>query len=213
MNRSLLSVVFVGMAMLGFGQIRMDVSQNGKSLGKLYLTEKLSATGKTVDMRLELKGPSGEVEIRQSSTFERSGAPIRKLKDTLLKPKTRLQVVVSFTAGKANVVLDESGRRSTKEIPLAKGATAQDASEFWFRPVAPKVGAVVKCVTFDLDRLTWVELSTSYLGKVKVEVRGVQRDLHRVVAVQSGRTVETLLDDKGDPVRIVDGAIRVEREN
>lgn len=191
-------------------QIRMQVLRATQPLGEVVMTEKFTAAGKSVELKMDIKGPNGPVQVRRTASYSPTGAPIRKFMELTMGTEKQ-QAVATFAKDKANVTLISGGRRTVKDIPLAAGASIEDTSELWFRSVTPKVGATVRCFSFDLDRQEWVSLITAYSGKQKLQWAGKSIDVYRVVAKQGSKTVETLLDMKGDPVRIDDGTVQLIR--
>lgn len=207
-----LAWVFVALSGAGLGsaQIRMEVTRNGKAIGMVVVTEKFTAQGKTLELLMDLRSQQGQVAIRRQSSFSAQGMPTRKFMEIAAGPAKR-QWIATFSSGKASMVVIEGGRRTVREIPLAAGASMADPSEFWFRPTVPRVGAVVRTFSLDLETQTWSPLTVTYAGRQQVTIRGKSIEVHRVVSRQGERTVESLHDLEGRPVRIDDGAIRLLR--
>ena len=62
----------------------------------------------------------------------------------------------------------------------------------------PKVGAVVKANTVNLETLTWELVTTTYIGEVDISIAGKKVKAHRT---ESSRGV-AFIDANGQPLRL-----------
>lgn len=180
--------------------VKMTVYLNGRVAGAATMLQKLGADGgKSVQLSMELKSESLAINLRQESTYDKTGRPIRKFQETHnVTLKTRRTVVVTFDAAGANAVIDEGGKRTVKKIPLPETAAREDVSEFWFVRDVPKPGAVVKANTVNLETLTWELVTTTYKGLVDITIAGRKVKAHRT---ESDRGV-AFIDAQGLPLRL-----------
>lgn len=178
----------------------MTVYLYGRVAGTATVLQKLGADGsKSVQLAMELRSDTVAINLRQESSYDKTGRPIRKFQETHnVTQKTRKTVVVTFDAAGANAVVDEGGKRTVKKVPLPETAARHDLSEFWFLRDQPKVGDVVKANTINLETLTWELITTIYKGTAEVTIAGRKVKAHRT---ESERGV-AFIDDKGLPLRL-----------
>lgn len=180
--------------------VKMTVYLSGRVAGSATVLQKVGADGsKSVQLSMELKNETVTINLRQESSYDKTGRPIRKFQETHnVTQKTRKTVVVTFDAVGANAVVDEGGKRTVKKIPLPDTAVREDLSEFWFLRDQPKPGAVVKANTVNLETLTWELVTTTYKGTQEITIAGRKVKAHRT---ESERGV-AFIDDKGLPLRL-----------
>lgn len=180
--------------------VKMTVYLSGRVAGTATLLQKLGTDGgKSVQLSMELKSEAMTATLRQESSYDKTGRPIRKFQETVIPAqKKRRTVVVTFDAAGANVVVDEGGKRTVKKLPLPETATREDLSEFWFLRDTPKAGAVAKANTVNLETLTWELVTTTYVGEVQVSIAGKKVKAHRT---ESDKGV-AFIDANGQPLRL-----------
>lgn len=180
--------------------VKMAVYLSGRIAGSATVLQKIGADGsKSVQLSMELKNETVAINLRQESSYDKNGRPIRKFQETHnVTQKTRKTVVVTFDAVGANAVVDEGGKRTVKKIPLPETAVREDLSEFWFLRDQPKPGTVVKANTVNLETLTWELVTTTYKGTQEITIAGRKVKAHRT---ESERGV-AFIDDKGLPLRL-----------
>ncbi|HMS55581.1 MAG TPA: hypothetical protein PKA27_09300 [Fimbriimonadaceae bacterium] len=139
------------------------------------------------------------------NTFDKDGTAIRKFMEmTGLVKRT---VVATFDKAGANVVIDEKGKRETKQVSLVPNAPRANKSEFWFIRDLPVVGAESQSYVFSLDTLSWELMATKYRGKATISVAGKKTPAHYTTSGD----MEAWLDGKGYPLLIIKGQTRFER--
>lgn len=183
------------------GQAKLDVYVNGQKAGSASVSQRIAADGgKVVDLNMTIDGDGKEVTVRSESVYDKAGAPLREYQETVTtgKGRHRREVIATFDADGANVVLDEDGNRSTKHVSLLSTASRADSSEFWFTRDAPKVADSVRAYRFNPDSLNWELVNTTYKG-----VRPITVDGRKVTAfVTDSEEGTAYLDQDGLPLRI-----------
>jgi hypothetical protein len=123
------------------------------------------------------------------------------------KPTTRQQITVTFDAKGAHVLVDDGGKRSTKDVPLIEAAPRANLSEFWFIRDTPKLDQTVKFYHFDVSKLDWEVREATYKGRAGVVIEGKAITGHKVV----GTSGTTFIDDHGIPIKIEAPTVTFER--
>lgn len=190
---------------LAGAQAKYVVTYDGKAVGSASVLQKAAEKGgKSVQMTIEMRGAgNADSHIRMESVFDATGAPVRKFMEASSGGKRLKTTIVTFDKAGAHVVIDEGGKRTTKDVGLVDTAPRANAAEFWFFRDKPKKGAELRCYLFDMDTLSWQLTTTVYRGPDKV-------------GKFSGHNVSTeryasLVDDTGLPVLIDLGKTRLER--
>ena len=84
-------------------------------------------------------------------------------------------------------------------------------SEFWFLRDKPKAGAKEESYIFNVDSLEWELTTTTYIGPKTVTLAGHKFAAHELTMESNTRTTHEYLDEKGLPLLIEDGTIKIER--
>ncbi|MBX3118135.1 MAG: hypothetical protein KF784_03655 [Fimbriimonadaceae bacterium] len=193
---------------LAGAQAKLNVLQGTKTIGTANVTQRLNADGtKLVQLSLELVNGQTKVKIRQESTYTAKGEPIRSFQEvTGENPRVSRRVVVTFDEEGANVVIDEGGKRETKQLTLAKAAPRGQLAEFWFLRDKPKAGTTVEAYRFNMDKLEWQIARTTYVGPKTLTINGKQVKCHELKSTDGVSWV----DEKGLPVRADYSGVRFE---
>lgn len=180
--------------------VKMTVYLSGRVAGTATMLQKIGADGgKSVQLSMELKSETVSITLRQESSYDKAGKPLRKFQETVnATSKTRKTIVVTFDSNGANAVVDEGGKRTVKKIPLPTAVVREDLSEFWFVRDIPKPGAVVKANTINLDTLTWELVTTTYVGPIEMSIAGKKVKAHKT---ESSKGI-AYIDDNGLPLRL-----------
>jgi hypothetical protein len=166
--------------------------------GRATITQKLVREGgKSVEVRVE----TGEVTTIQQSIYDAAGRPMRRYVQMQQDLKPKMTKIVTFDAKGANVVIDRSGQRETKAVPLPAGLNLANPAEFWFVRDTPKVGATVKHAYFN-DQDEWVAGKSSYRGKAPVP--GRNESAHYVMLELDDRKIGQYFTDTGLLVAVRD---------
>lgn len=199
------SLVVMVWAAVSAAQHRYEIRQGKNVVGQASLTQKLRDDGgKNVLMTMELQSARQTTRIRLESQYDRTGATVRKFMETAVDGRIRKTTVVTFDANGANVVIDEGGKRTTKEVALVANAKRNNPAEFWFLRDKPKPKDRTVCYVFDMDTLSWQLITTVYRGLNKIEGKqGHEVGTERYV---------TLLDPEGTPLVIDLGGARLVRK-
>lgn len=177
----------------------------GGGVGNARLTQTVRAEGgKTVRLVASLRRGNATVEIRSESVFDATGSPVRKVQG--YGPPGRApqhETIVTFDAAGANAVVRERGVPKASKIPLVAKLSRANAAETWFVAIRPKPGDVARAWTFDPDALEWGPTETIYVGPTKGG--------HLLRIVRRDKKSEAVVDDAGLPVRLEEGAMKLER--
>ncbi|RYG26071.1 hypothetical protein EON82_04775 [bacterium] len=185
--------------------VQYHVTLEGGGQGTARLTQtKRPEGGKVVRLIANLRRGNSAIEVRTESTFDKDGNPLRKVQS--YGPAGRApqhEAIVTFDADGANAVVRERGVPKVSKVPLVPKLNRANAAETWFFSTKPKVGDVAKAWTFDPDNLEWVPTETTYVGPSKGG--------HLLRVMRRDRKTETVVDDKGLPIRLQDSAMTLER--
>lgn len=181
-------------------QVKLQIVMNGKSVGVATISQKLRPDGsKQVMMALEIKTQNATANFRSESTYASNGAPIRKFQEASYPlQKMRQTRIATFDSKGVSVVEDANGQRKTKQYPLEPNSPREDMSEFWFLRDKPKQGASSKAFAFNMDKLEWELIETTYEGQVEITIKGKKM---KAFKTQSRRGV-AYFDSLGMPLRL-----------
>ncbi len=203
---------FVALSFAQGGSIELIVKQKTEEgvwtdLGKAVVSQKLlTQGGKSVEVRLE----NGDLTTRQQSIYDIKGQMIRRYVQSLEKGRPKDSKIVTFDAKGANVVIDRSGTRETRNVPFLKDVPIANPSEFWFIREKPKAGQTVTWQQFT-EADVWTTAKAVYKGRVPLPGKNVQAEL--VVTEYNNRKVESFFDDKGQILLVRDSiGIQMERQ-
>jgi hypothetical protein len=183
--------------------VHLRASRGGVDLGEVAITQTLTKEGgKTVDLHLVLQAPGVRQEVSQHSEYDAEGWPTRKELRIEGGQGGPVATVIAFDGEGA--VVRAPGAVEPRRVPLVAGAPRRNASEFWFLRDRPKPGARVTTYAFDPDRLEWTLTTIDYRGTGDVGTGSAKVTGHRVHVRQGDRTIDSVLDDKGLPLRVED---------
>lgn len=187
------------------GTARYKVTLEGGVAGTARCTvTRRPEGGKTVRFVIDLRRGNATLELRNDSTFDASGAPVRISQVSGLPGKApQHETIVTFDAAGANAVVRDLGVPKASHISLAPKLNRANAAQTWFAGVRPKPGDVARAWTFDPDTLEWIVTETTYVGPTK------EGNLLKVV--QRDKPSTQVVDDAGVPVRIEQGETRLIR--
>ncbi len=191
-------------------QVKLKATSSGLPESLVTYSHKLSADGsKIITLTMDFSGREGRtVRVRTERTYLKDGSPVRVFQEIISqRPAFRNSVTVTFDAKGAHAVIDESGKRTVKDIPLVNTAPRKCTNEFWFLRDKPKVGLSEKYYHFDSTKLEWRISEATYVGPTKVKIGGVQVAGHLVRSPEG----DAVLDDKGLPIRLDYGAVTMVR--
>lgn len=196
------------------GTVEMTITRAGAALGRATVTQRITQDGgKSVEMKSTFTQGGRTVEVRQFSTYDAAGNPVRKVMDlTEAGQRGKTQIVAGFTTKGVEIVTEVGGKRTPKSAPLPTGGTRANVAEFWFLRDQPKPGTTVSYQAFSVNALDWVPAETTYVGPTKIQSGGRSVRAHKVVGKLSGAPFTTFVDDKGLPYRIEEsGGVVFER--
>lgn len=177
-------------------QIKLQIVRDGKVAGTVTVSQKMRPDGsKHVQMSMDVPG----LKFRSESIYLASGLPQRKFQEiSVPEQKTRRTIIAEFTEKSVHVTVDNNGTRAVKDVPLPANASSADKSEFWFVRDKPAVGAKSTAFSFNLEKLAWEQVTTTFVGPVDLTIGGVKL---RANKTQSERGI-AFVDDQGLPLRL-----------
>jgi len=177
-------------------QVKLQIVRDGKSAGVVTVSQKMRPDGsKQVMMSMESAG----LKFRSESIYSASGLPQRKFQEiSVPEQKTRRTIIAEFSEKSVSVTIDNNGTRSVKEVPLPANASSSDKSEFWFVRDKPTPGAKSTTYSFNLEKLAWESVTTTFVGPVEITINGVKLKANKT---QSERGI-AFVDDQGLPLRL-----------
>lgn len=212
--RSFAVLAMVAAAAAASAQTKLKVVIQGRPAGFAYLTQRsLPSGGKSVELRVELTIGTRAVTVRQETTYDAKGAPVRALQDTTAASvHGKRQVIADFNPAGAHVIVEENAIRRPRDVSLVPTAPRADASQLWFLRSRPKAGETVKTYRFNLDTLEWELAEVAYAGREVVTAGGKKWHANKTVTKVDDRTTTSYLDDEGVPILIKDSSgVRMER--
>ena len=109
------------------------------------------------------------------------------------------QVLASFAEKKAILKFSAGGSGADEEVfDLPEGWERGEPALTWLTAAKPASGAVSRGARFDFDRMSWVQVTSTYGGPVEVTLRG-QRLSAFLITDDLG--ISQWLDDKGLLIR------------
>lgn len=192
------------LALQGMAEYRVRLEGGVEGAARVTVSKRPEG-GKTVRSVIDLKRGSVTLQMRVEAVFDATGSPIRQSQGYGPPGRApRHETLVTFDAAGANAVVRDLGVPKASRVPLAPKLSRANAAETWFIGIKPRPGDVAKAWTFDPDGLEWTFTETTYVGPTKGG--------HLLRTVRRDRTSETVMDDAGVPVRIQEGAMKLERK-
>jgi len=175
----------------------------GNPVGTASLTQKLTAAGKVTQFKLEIKSAGTTATIRQTSTWDLNGVPLRKTLEMITdSPRRRVMKTISFKGRAANIIEEIDAQRTVSEVIAPGAETVNAAAEYWFLRDLPKKDARLRYLAFDTDCNVWETTDALYLGPKNFTLGGKTVKGFLVRTLTTRRTVEALFDEKGLPLFI-----------
>ncbi len=112
----------------------------------------------------------------------------------------------------AHLTIWTDDNKDEKDIPLADKTSRADATNFWWKSVTPKAGDSVTYQSFNMEQLTWSNVTLKYVGKAKVKIGDKELEANEVERTEDEETTKVYLDEKGDPLVVEEGDMRIERD-
>ncbi len=198
-------IPFVLIALQGAAHYKVTLEGGVEGTARCTVTRRPEG-GKTVRFVIDLRRGNATLELRNDSTFDANGAPVRLSQVTGLPGKSpQHETIVTFDAAGANAVVRDLGVPKASHVSLAPKLSRANAAQKWFVDVRPKLGEVARAWTFDPDTLEWIVTETTYVGPTKGG--------HLLRVVQRDKPSTQIVDDAGVPVRIEQGETRLEKSD
>ena len=123
----------------------------------------------------------------------------------------KIKAALSDTGAKLSFWMGED--KDEKDITLATKTTRADPSNFWFKKVTPDPGTSITYQSFDLQEAKWSDVTLKFVGKVKVKIGDQELEENEIDRKEGEDETKIYVDTKGDAVLIIDGEMRIERQN
>ena len=183
----------------------------GEKIGTLVLETSGNETDGFVDeSTVTMKQGEKTVTLFERVKYGKDGIVTSKTMTFSLDSQDA-KATANFSDDGAKVSLIGGDQKDEKEVPLATKLSRVDETNFWFKSVVPEVGKKVSYQGFDMQTLTWSDVTHTYVGKSKVKIGDEERELYQINREADEDKSTIYLDDKGDPVLIVEGDMRIER--
>ncbi len=196
-----LAILIAAQAQTGTADYK--VFRLGNPVGSASLTQKLTSAGKVTQFKLEIKSAGTTATIRQTSTWDLNGVPLRKTLEMVTdSPRRRVMKTISFKGRAANIIEEVDAQRTVSEVIAPGAETVNAAAEYWFLRDLPKKDARLRYLAFDTDRNLWETTDAIFLGSKKVTIDGKSMKGFMVRTLTARRTVEAIFDEKGIPILI-----------
>jgi hypothetical protein len=194
--RKLALVGCFALATAGMAQVKLQIVRDGKGAGVVTVSQKMRPDGsKQVMMSMETAG----LKFRSESIYSANGLPQRKFQEiSVPEQKTRRTIIAEFSEKSVHVTLDNNGTRTVKDFALPPNASSADKSEFWFVRDKPTPGAKSTAHSFNLEKLAWESVTTTFIGPVEITINGVKLKANKT---QSERGI-AYVDDQGLPIKL-----------
>lgn len=178
---------------------------------QMTLTRSVLADGRRVTSVSVTMTRSGvTATTRTETTYQADWTPERMLQQSQVGEQ---RVSSSGLWSEAGMVWRASGQEA-KTVAFPAGLSLRAESGGWFWTTKPEVGAKSAFAQFDLISGQWFLSQVEYRGVQPIVVRGKSVQTH-LLETDSGRGTGTsvaFVDDRGLPVRLVFGAVILERE-
>lgn len=150
----------------------------------------------------QMLGSEMKVEVRTSTWIDAKGRPTRTIFENSSAGRV-LKVTADFQADKVLAVMESNGTKTSRTIPIPKGAILlDDPSNTVMAGGDPVAGQTTKGLTFAPDLMDLVEVQITVKGKVTIEVKGQKMDLWQIDMVDPRAPMSVFSTAKGDVVKM-----------
>lgn len=210
--KAILSIFLLVSAAATHAQSHLEIKRGDQRLGYATISQSLDADGsKSILLRMQLTAGKDAVSIRTESRFDQAGMPLRKFQETTVTGSPAKQLIATFPAAGAKVVIIDGDARKVKDIDLVADSSRANRAEFWFIRDTPAVGATEKSYQFNLDKLEWEIAVTTFKGRKSIKVGRTTYDANWVVEERGGKSTTSYLDEQGLPILITTGDLKLAR--
>lgn len=151
-------------------------------------------------MDMGMLGQNMKVEMKSTSWSTPAGAPIRMLFSSTSSGRTQI-VDASFGAKSVTAKIQNSGRLTTKVLPLPNGPVVDDATN-WVLHKDAKPGMSRTMYVLDPTTISFIKNEVKFVGKTQTTVKGKTLPATLVEVVDPNVTMKIFVNDKGDVLRM-----------
>lgn len=176
-----------------------------------YTLRSLENGQRQVISTMVLKSLGKEARVRQETIYASDGSATRKIQETVQGTDRKL-IVAELSSTAAKIEATGSKTPVPKSVPISDRAPQSNASIFWFDTIKPKKGDRASAYVFDLNDFQWMLETSTYNGPVSIKLAGKSVAGHEIVIERGGGSARTVVDDKGAPLVIERGDMRIVRK-
>ncbi len=213
--RRLTLLLLVTASSVAFSEtIHLTASAQGKVIGGGTAMRTISPDKTAMtQVRLDLMQGGVPITIDGMTRYDAKCRPVNAHINIKQGGQTAVFAVTYYNGGvKVRVAVQGQSKPVDKNIPWASKLDVADTTNRWFISFQPKPGETVSYQGFDTLKGRWHDIKITFLGKssVTIDKRKVSANLLRRQA--DGKISTEYLDEKGMPLLIDDGQMKLERK-
>jgi hypothetical protein len=199
--------------------IKYTVRLKGEKVGT-YVDETTGDddSGYVDDSTLTMTHEGQSATIHEISRYGKDGIDLSKIVE-VTQEGHNLKVKAVLGDDGAKVSIWDDDQKDEQEVPLADKTPRADATNFWWKNSKPSSGDSVTYQSFDMEEMKWTKVTLKFVGRSKIKIGDQELDANEVDRTQievdhpeAQETSKVYVDDKGDPLVIEEGEMRIERD-
>jgi hypothetical protein len=197
------------------GQVTLKLSVGGTVIGTVTAGQHLTAAGnKVIEVQTVLKRGDKEARLVTRSEYAADGTPVEMFESFVPDDSSGEQHTnVEFDSAGAHAARNAGDGWKSKDLELDAKRSRACTYEFWFLRDQPKTGDKVTAFYFDVDKLAWVDRTTTYVGPTNVSINGKLLPSFHIRTTSGDQVIDAYVDDKGRPLRITNGDTEMVRSD
>jgi hypothetical protein len=211
--RSLAILAVLGLSVVAFADpLKFTVRIKGEKVGT-YVEETTGSDtdGYVDDSTLTLTHEGKTATIHEIAHYGKDGIDTSKSVD-ISEDDHEAKVKATLTDDGAKLSIWTDSDKDEKDVPLGSKTPRADPTNFWWKGVTPDAGQTVTYQSFDLETLTWSDVTLKFVGRTKVKLGDKEVDANEVDRTEGEESSKIYVDDKGDALLVEDGDMRIERD-
>lgn len=213
--RRLPVLLFAAATSVAFSEtIHLAASAQGKSIGGGTATRTISPDKTAMtQVRLDLMQGGVPITIDGTTHYDSKCRPMNATINIKQGGQSAVFTVTYYNGGvKVRAVIQGQSHPIEKNVVWASKLDTADTTNRWFLSVQPKPGETVAYQGFDTLKGRWHDIKITYVGKstITIDKRKVSANMLRRQA--DGKTSTEYVDEKGMPLLIDDGTMKLERK-